>query len=120
MIKDLEIQLSTGMLDKKYSKKVSQLKDKYLQFKTKLYKVQDDKNKPLLGRDTNNNNVYNSYESLEQAKRIMLGIEDKSNNIMNELNKQNETIKNINSSISSLNHTINTSTTTINKMNKFF
>ena len=120
LIKDLEIQLSTNMLDKSYSKKVSQFKDKYEQYKSKIYQEQDEKCKQLLGLDKNKNTVNNSCESLEQAKRIMLGIEDKSNNIMNELNKQNYTMKNINSSISSLNHTIDSSTTTINKLNKHF
>ena len=120
LIKDLEIQLSTNMLDKSYSKKVSQLKDKYQQYKSKIYQEQDEKCKQLLGLDKNKNTVNNSCESLEQAKRIMLGIEDKSNNIMNELNKQNYTMKNINSSVSSLNHAIDSSTTTINKLKIHF
>ena len=42
LIKDLETQLSTNMLDKSYSKKVSQLKDKYQQYKSKIYQEQDE------------------------------------------------------------------------------
>ena len=78
LIKDLEIQLSTNMLDKSYSKKVSQLKDKYQQYKSKIYQEQDEKCKQLLGLDKNKNTVNNLFPHIFTSYSILVSLNEMS------------------------------------------
>ena len=130
-IKQIEIQISSSSKEEDlegYNSKISSYKQSLELNKKKFRQMEEKANlkeasdlimdkTDLQGNLINNEKLaYSSNQKMQQAKRVLAETEDMGNNIMIDMEKQSNTMKNTNSKLKGMNIELNESNSILNKM----
>ena len=129
LLRNLDIEISSESHSSEYYlivKKHRSTYNNYLKNLRKLKEKYENENKEILLSDLNKNKLggsneeiaYNSFNKLQNARRVTIEMEGIGEDVMRDMNGQTDIMKGINSKIGDISNDLNSSTTLISEMQK--